>query len=162
MVGVLVCSAALGQSNAGQAREIFRAGLALEAAGDWAGALVKFRQVAEDRPTPQVRFHIARCQEFLGRWTEALGTYRLALGEAEALQVEEVLQEGNRARLALEERIPKLTLVRGEGAEAAVLFVDGVEMGASAAGAPPRGTWADVLQRSLRPPRLVAARPSLA
>jgi hypothetical protein len=127
---------ALAQSDVVKDRETYRAGLALEAAGDWAGALVKFRQVAERRPTPQVRFHIARCQEHLGRWTEALGTYRLALGEAEALKIEEVQREANAARLALEERVPRLTLARGAGTETAVILVDGVELGASVLASP--------------------------
>ena len=135
LITALPLSAA-GQSEVLKDRETYRAGLALEAAGDWAGALLKFRQVAERRPTPQVRFHIARCQEHLGRWTEALGTYRLALGEAEALKIEEVQREANAARLALEERVPRLTLLRGAGTETAVLLVDGVELGASVLASP--------------------------
>jgi hypothetical protein len=44
-----------------KAREEFRRGLALEAAGDWSGALAAFKEVALVKSTPQVRFHIAQC-----------------------------------------------------------------------------------------------------
>src|SRR5262249_4863896 len=42
-----------------QARETYRTALALETAGDWAGALAKMRDVAAVKLTPQVRFHLA-------------------------------------------------------------------------------------------------------
>jgi hypothetical protein len=66
-----------------EARVWFRDGLSLEAAGDWAGALTRFEQVAKVRFTPQVRFHVARCKEHLGRMTEALGDYRISEYEAD-------------------------------------------------------------------------------
>src|SRR5689334_16529333 len=49
-----------------KARAQFQQGLALETAGDWAGALSLFVQVAAVKLTPQVRFHVGLCEEHLG------------------------------------------------------------------------------------------------
>ncbi len=111
-----------------KARTLYKQGLSLEAAGDWGGALAKFEEVGRVKLTPQVRFHIARCKENLGRLTEALGDYRLAEYEAQQQDAKE-LGEITKAREGLEARIPKLVLARGAGAEAARIELDGVDVG---------------------------------
>lgn len=111
-----------------KARAAYRQGVSLEAAGDWAGALAKFEQVAKVKTTPQVHFHIARCKENLGRLNEALGDYRMAEYEAKQKKAKE-LGQITKARKALEERIPKLVITLGEGAESAQVELDGVELG---------------------------------
>jgi hypothetical protein len=116
-----------------RARTLYKQGLSLEAAGDWAGALAKFDEVARVRLTPQVRFHIGRCKENLGRLTEALGDYRLAEYEAQQQNAKE-LDEISNARETLEARIPKLVITRGAGAESATIEVDGVDVGESQLG----------------------------
>jgi hypothetical protein len=116
-----------------KARATYKQGLSLEAAGDWGGALAKFEAVAKVKFTPQVRFHIARCKENLGRLNEALGDYRVAEYEAEQASASE-LPEIAKARQALEARIPKLVIVRGEGAESARIELDGVELGEAKVG----------------------------
>src|SRR5262249_8292684 len=58
-------------SELAQARARFDEGLSLAAAGDWASALTAFQDVARVKLTPQVRFHIARCEEKLGFWVRA-------------------------------------------------------------------------------------------
>src|SRR5689334_12765207 len=70
------------QATLSHARERFREGLALEAAGDWQRALATFKEVALVKSTPQVRFHIGQCEEKTGDYVQALGSYRLALAEA--------------------------------------------------------------------------------
>lgn len=117
-----------------QGRALYRDGLSLEAAGDWAGALQKFEQVARVRLTPQVRFHIARCKEYLGRWTEALGDYRLAEYEATQIGAKEQSQIAE-ARALLEERVPKLVINAVDGSQVSRLSLDGVELGRSRLGA---------------------------
>jgi hypothetical protein len=133
LVLALCCQAASGQSDQdlARARELYNQGVTQEAAGDWAGALATFQNVAKLKMTPQVRFHIARCKEKLGRLNEALGGYRLAEHEATALgdKGAELLEEVQRAREDLEQRVPKLVIVRGEGAEAARIELDGVALG---------------------------------
>lgn len=109
-----------------EARRLFRQGLSLEAAGDFAGALTKFEQVGRVKLTHQVRFHMARCKAELGRLNEALGDYRLAEYEAEGSKE---LPEISAAREKLEARVPKLVITRGEGAEGARIELDGVELG---------------------------------
>ena len=139
LVSLITGMAVTGEANADDAanvRETFRAAVALEAAGDWANALVKLREVSATKPTPQVRFHIARCQEKLGKWTEAIGTYRLAIGEAEAVKANDVAKEADAARVALEALLPTLTLVRAPGAEGVMVSLDGVDLGESAIGVP--------------------------
>jgi tetratricopeptide (TPR) repeat protein len=116
-----------------RARTLYKQGLSLEAAGDWAGALAKFDEVARVKLTPQVRFHIGRCKENLGRLTEALGDYRLAEYEAQQQNAKE-LDEISKSREALEARIPKLVITRGAGAESATIEVDGVDVGESQIG----------------------------
>jgi hypothetical protein len=126
---------AVGQSagDLTHARTQYRQGLSLEAAGDWAGALAKFEEVARVKLTPQVRYHIARTKEHLGRLNEALGDYRLAEYEAQQADAKE-LAEITRARGELEAKIPKLVITRGAGAEAARIELDGVELGEARVG----------------------------
>ncbi|MEB2311684.1 MAG: hypothetical protein OZ921_21395 [Sorangiineae bacterium] len=111
-----------------KARTLFRQGVSLEAAGDWAGALAKFEAVAKVKLSPQVRFHLGRCKENLGRLNEALGDYRLAEYEAREAGAKE-LGEITGAREALEARVPKLIIQRGAGAESARVELDGVDVG---------------------------------
>jgi hypothetical protein len=123
------------QEELERARQQFRQGLSLEAAGDWAAALAKFTEVGKVKLTPQVRFHAARCNEQLGRLNEALGEYRLAEYEAGQQGLKEAA-EISQARQALETRVPKLVIRRGEGAESARIELDGVELGEAQIGQP--------------------------
>ncbi|MDQ2647624.1 MAG: hypothetical protein M3020_27760, partial [Myxococcota bacterium] len=68
-----------------KARALFQRGLELEQAGNYSAAVQAFREVGQVRMTPQVRYHIALCEERLGRLVAALGGYELALAEADAV-----------------------------------------------------------------------------
>ncbi len=121
-----------------KARQLYSQGVTQEAAGDWTGALATFQQVSRIKLTPQVRFHIARSKEHLGRLNEALGGYRLA--EYEAQQAGDtasgILDQIQTAQKALEKRIPKLVIERGKGADAIKIELDGVVVGPSQIGHP--------------------------
>ena len=117
-----------------KAREQFRQGLSLEAAGDFARALKEFKEVAVVKSTPQVRFHIAVCQDKTGDLVQALGSYRLALHEAHEAKAADVEGPAQEALTALEPRVPQLTLTRGSGAKAAEVILDGVPLGATSVG----------------------------
>ena len=119
------------ESDLVRARKLYSQGLTQEAAGDWTGALGSFEDVARIKVTPQVRFHIARSKEHLGRLNEALGGYRLAEYEAAqgGAKEQEIVDEARKAREALEARIPKLTIERGKGADAIKIELDGVALG---------------------------------
>lgn len=116
-----------------RARALFQQATELEEAGNWAAALQRFREVGQVRMTPQVRFHIAVCEENLGRLVAALGGYELALAEADAVgpdfraEVEESISR-------LRARIPKLVIVRGKGAASAAIELDGVALGGKSIG----------------------------
>jgi hypothetical protein len=119
-----------------RAREQFSQALALQTAGDWAGALALLKDVAAVKSTPQVRFNIALCEEKLGRLVAALGDYELAAADARAERAEQVAEEVEARLENLRQRIPKLILRRGAGADAAIVAVDGVSVGDQVIGAP--------------------------
>lgn len=119
-----------------KAREEFRRGLALEAAGDYEGALKVYKAVALVKSTPAVRYHIAVCEENTGDWIGALGSYRLAAADAIESKVPDVAAESNAAIEKLEPRVPKLVIKRGEGAVAATILLDGKPLGSNSVSAP--------------------------
>ena len=97
----------------------------LAAVGRWADALAMFEEVARAKPTPHVMFHIATCNEQLGRLQEAGRIYRKARDAARGNDAG-VAAESESRLLALEMRMPRLT-VHLEGApEKVTLLVDGV------------------------------------
>jgi PEGA domain len=116
-----------------RARAQFQKATELEQAGQYAAALDAFREVGQVKMTPQVRYHIAFCEEKLGHLSTALGGYELAASEAQEVgpgfekEVEQHISD-------LKARIPKLLITRGKGAEAAKIEVDGVEIGESSIG----------------------------
>lgn len=116
-----------------KARAQFQQATELEQAGNWTAALQAFREVGQVRMTPQVRFHIALCEENLGRLVAALGGYELALGDADKVGPDFKAEvEQNIAQLRA--RIPKLVIERGSGAAAASIELDGVALGDSSIG----------------------------
>lgn len=127
-------SAAPSPAEVNAAREAYREGVGLETTGNWAAALEKFRTVAAVKSTSRVRFHIGLCQEKLGRWVEALGAYNLALADARRENAADVEKEAEAARASLDARIPRLTVLRGQAAEAISVSIDGVALGAAAIG----------------------------
>jgi hypothetical protein len=77
-------AAAQSSKDLAQLRQVFLDGRALEDKNDWAGALEKFKEVAAAKMTPQVRFHIALCEEKLGRLVSAKRGFELAAAEGTA------------------------------------------------------------------------------
>jgi hypothetical protein len=116
-----------------KARSQFQRGIELEQASNWSEALQQFREVGGVRMTPQVRFHIAYCEEGLGRLVTALGGYELAQNEADQVGAD-FKAEVETAVTSLRARIPKLLIERGPGADAAAVQLDGVDLGASSVG----------------------------
>lgn len=114
-------------------RNLFGQALSMEVAGDWAGALARLESVARIKMTPQVRFHLARCKEQLGRLTEALGDYRLAEYEATKLNLPE-LSEMTRARQDLESRVPKIEVSLSPNLRNSTVELDGIALGVLGSG----------------------------
>jgi tetratricopeptide (TPR) repeat protein len=119
-----------------KAREQFGQALALQTGGDWAGALALLKEVAAVKPTPQVRFNIALCEERLGRLVAALGDYELAASDAQAEKADQVREEVDARLESLKARVPRVVVSRGEGADAATISLDGVSLGDSVLNAP--------------------------
>lgn len=122
-----------------KARTAFQEGVALAAANNCAGALVKYKEVAQVKMTAQVSFNIAECEERLGKLVQALGNYRLAVNTAgEDRNLQKLLREAGSRVEDLEVRIPRLTLTRDlkGGVDAAVIQLDGTEIGQAQLGAP--------------------------
>ncbi len=118
-----------------EARAAFQRGIELEKAKNWAGALKMFREVGQFKMTPQVRYHIALCEEKLGKLVAALGGYELALEDADSVgDGVSFKQEVEASVNDLRARIPKVVIQRGEGAEAASIALDGVQLGESSVG----------------------------
>ncbi|MEO6600224.1 MAG: PEGA domain-containing protein [Polyangiaceae bacterium] len=116
-----------------KARAQFQRAIELEQAGNYTAALEQFRDVGQVRMTAQVRFHIATCEERLGRLVTALGGYQLAFADADSVG-EDFKSEVDSAVTRLQASIPKLVIQRGTGAEAAEIQLDGVALGASSVG----------------------------
>ena len=112
-----------------RAREQFGQALALQTGGDWAGALALLKEVAAVKPTPQVRFNIALCEERLGRLVAALGDYELAASDATAEKTDQVRQEVESRLESLKARVPRVVVSRGVGADSATISLDGVSLG---------------------------------
>jgi hypothetical protein len=116
-----------------KARALFQRALELEQAGNYSAAVQAFREVGQVRMTPQVRYHIALCEERLGRLVAALGGYELALSEADSVNPDFKSEvESNVTRLR--ESIPRIVIQRGSGADAAVIELDGVKLGDNSVG----------------------------
>ena len=130
-VGAIATPApALAQTAAelARGRDLFWQALSLEVAGDWAGALARIQQAAQIKTTPQVRFHLARCKEQLGRLTEALGDYRLSEYEAVRVNAAE-LNEIKNGRKNLEKRVPKLVVTVSPALVDASVELDAIALG---------------------------------
>jgi hypothetical protein len=99
------------------ARQVFNEAKQHEAKSEWAEALEALKQVATVKMTPQVRFHIALCEENLGRLVSAIKGYDLATEEAQragAAAMEVFTNAPVRAN-ALRARVAKLTIdVKGQ------------------------------------------------
>lgn len=135
-LGLLALQAPAFAQDAGElkrARAQFQQATELGRAGNWTAALQAFREVGQVRMTPQVRFHIAVCEENLGRLVTALGGYELALLEADKVGPD-FAAEVEQNVVKLRARVPKLVLERGTGAEAAAIALDGVALGDSSLG----------------------------
>jgi tetratricopeptide (TPR) repeat protein len=108
-----------------RARERFKEAAALQAAGDFARALEGYKDVALVKSTAQLRFNIATCEEKLGDYIRAVGSYRLALTEATRSNAKDIEGAVQKALADLEPRIPMLQVRRGEGAAVAEVTLDG-------------------------------------
>lgn len=107
------------------AKQAFDEGLDLEKKGDYSNALAKFQKVGAFKMTPHVRFHIALCEEKLGKLVAALRGFELA--EAEALKMgkdaQVVAQKAPERAEALRKRVASVRIeVKGRVLHSKVLL----------------------------------------
>ncbi len=128
---VLAPLPALAQPSAAElaaARDLFEDGLKREEKGDFEGALANFRRVAAVKTTPAVRFHVALCLEKTGHLVDALNEFERALsdvnGDTSAPSATIAKNAGNHVT-DLRARIPRLLVRMPDGAEGAVVEIDG-------------------------------------
>lgn len=146
VAALLVIGAALWCAPAGAqtpeelaaARQVFTEGKQLEGKSAWAEALEKFKKVALVKITPQVRFHIALCEENLGHLVSALKGFELAAEEAKlagAAAVEVANLAPGRAD-ALRARVAKLHVNVEGPVLTSKIFLDDVELAPRDLGGP--------------------------
>lgn len=92
------------------ARDIFAQAVRDEDAGRWDDALEKLRAVARVRLTAGVRYHVALCEEHMGRLANALDDFTLALDEAGVEKAQDVLRLVGTELADLSPRVPRITV----------------------------------------------------
>lgn len=98
------------------ARRAFEEGVALEKKGDYAGALVKFKESEQIKATLGNRYHKAYCLEMTGKLAAALIEYEIVEKAARDTNKTELV-EATRVRVEpLRTKVPRLSLVLGPAA----------------------------------------------
>lgn len=112
------------------ARRLFSEAVAAESVNEWELAADKLRQAIAIKETPGLRFHLAYCEEQLGRLVEALAEYDRAeeLVRLEPKAARDVQKQLGPRRAALRRRVPTTTLLLPEGVPFAKLELDGLAM----------------------------------
>lgn len=126
-LGVAHAQAAKAPSKADieKARKAFMEGIELEGAGQWKEAKEKFEEVSKVRMTPEVRFHLALCEEHTGMLLEAQHDFETAEADAKAEGKAQVMKEAPEHIAALKPRIPKLKVKAPSDVENMTLTLDG-------------------------------------
>ena len=107
------------------ARKNFMDGIDLENQGQWKDAKEKFDEVAKVRMTPEVRFHIALCEEHMGLLVEALRDFETAESDAKEEGKAAVMKEAPEHANAIKPRIPKLKVKAPSDVDGMTLTLDG-------------------------------------
>ena len=118
------------------ARQLFNEGKELEKQKSYDAALEKFKKVAGVKMTPQIRFHIALCEENLGHLVEAINGFELAADEAKRAgsTATEVAENAPKRADALRDRVPTLQLTVTGKVLTSRILLDGAPVAASAIG----------------------------
>lgn len=132
------CAMAQTNDELTAARQTFIEGKELEKKGKWTEALEKFQKVAAVKMTPQVRFHVALCEENLGKLVSAARGFELAAEEAKLAgsSAAEVAQNAPVRAAALKKRLASLQLTIKGKLVSSKIFIDDVAIGKGATDAP--------------------------
>ena len=116
------------------ARDIFVQAVKEEDNGNWQVALDKLHTVAEIKLTAGVRYHIALCQENLGRIAAALASYTQAASQAHQEDAKDVMRLVGKRVSALEPRVPRLSVRVLPDVANAVVALDGSRIDSASLG----------------------------
>lgn len=116
------------------ARELFVDAEHDEDAARWADAYDKFVRVAAVKLTAGVRYHLALCQEKLGKLATALDGFHDAQKQAQADGASDVLRLVGKQLEELEPRVPRLTVHVVPPVDDAVVRLDGTALASSLLG----------------------------
>lgn len=92
------------------ARQLFVEAERDEAAQRWSEALEKLQRVSQVKFTAGVHFHVALCQEHLGKLAAALDGYTIAENQARAENAQDVLRLVGKRIADIGPRVPRLTV----------------------------------------------------
>lgn len=107
------------------ARDLFGLAEADEDGGRWAAALEKLGRVLAIRDTPGVRYHVALCEEQLGKLVAAEADFRAADTAARAAQAQDVLRLVGKKLAQVERRLAHVTVRLAPAAPDASVTLDG-------------------------------------
>jgi hypothetical protein len=110
------------------ARELFSRAERDEDNGQWADALDKLLRAGSVKMTSGIRFHIALCEEKLGKLANALGDYVMAEAAARSEGNNEVLEATLDPLASLRARVPTLTITLPADARDAETTLDGARL----------------------------------
>ena len=108
------------------ARALFIAAEKDEDAQRWSDAFEKLQRVAQVKLTPGVRYHLALCEEHLGRLVAALGDYKTAASDALVEKASDVLRLVDKRVTDTTERIPHVIVVLVPSPGDATVLLDGI------------------------------------
>lgn len=119
------------------AREQLKIGYTLSQEGKCDEAVPHLVESLRLDPKAITLINLANCEEKVGRWADALGHWVDARARAQTENVPAIEEEAVRRAKSLEERIPRLTIVLGEGApKGTEVLKDGVLLGGVSLGVP--------------------------
>lgn len=116
------------------ARDLFAEAQKHERDGNWQAALEALNKIAGIKLTPGVQYHLALCKEKLGMIVEAFKDYQAAEREAQAQNVQDVLQAVKGPLAALREKVPRLKVTVPSEVKDPKVTIDGAPLDAASFG----------------------------
>jgi hypothetical protein len=107
------------------ARELFGSAEADEDAGRWQAALDKLHRILATKDTAGVRYHVALCEEQLGKLAHAEADFAVADTLAMAEQARDVMRLVGKKRAELGPRVPHVTVLLIPASPDAAIAIDG-------------------------------------
>jgi hypothetical protein len=118
------------------ARALFSRAVRDEDAGRWADALEKLRRTGSVKMTPGIQFHIALCEERLGKLAAALTDYVAAEDAAREENNKDVLDAVGEPLAEVRARVPTITVWPPADVNDPEISLDGAPLASGSLGSP--------------------------